>query len=708
MYSARFKALSNWAKSAAYPFGAPGDEGTSLSFGRGKENEVILERWREQRDLRQGYADREHPFRHQGSADVNTYKLFLEMAHAGLSRGGVLGLLVPSGIYTDNGSGDLRRLFLKRCAWTHLYAFQNERFVFHNIDHRFKMAVVHVRKSDKTMAILTRFRIGPGDSPEESEVEQDLLDVNSHLAVSAEQISRFSPDTDALLEVRGKQDLRVLEQFYARNILLGKSNEHWEFQCSREFHMTDDSRYFPEKNKWEALGYRADIYGNWLKGQWRDALEMVDAIGDVPSTEQGHHISPDEIESCAVPLLQGIMVQAFDASAKAWLSGSGARAVWSTGSFADKTFAPHFLMDWSFAKSSGKRFEGWKIAYRRISRSTDARTWICTPVQELPGGDSLFFLSVRNVEMNAPVALSGILNSYAYDWIVRNRMGGTNLSWFILAETPVPRPDVVGWQPIEAIAWRLCGTMLRWAPEWLRQAKRHHWSHSHSWRRLWAVTPHERLRLRSILDALVAHLYGLDVNDFGWILRDCDHPIEKVCNKPFSRTLDPKGFWRVDKTQEPELRHPVLSLVAFRELTRVGLDAFLAQNDGEGWMLPETLTLADYGIGHDARAQEAQPVAARLGERFLPWQLEQGVEESWAECERHAETIERILGLKKPAEAEETKPADAAAGTQTIPGVASSVVTTAGQALLFAPEGPVQGNLFGRADELGARKGRKK
>ncbi|WP_437335843.1 hypothetical protein [Sorangium sp. So ce394] len=30
----------------------------------------------------------------------------------------------------------------------------------------------------------------------------------------------------------------------------------------------------------------------------------------------------------------------------------------------------------------------------------------------------------------------------------------------------------------------------------------------------------------------------------------------------------------------------------------------------------------------DARARELQPVAARLGDHFLPWQLEQGVKES--------------------------------------------------------------------------------
>ena len=56
-------------------------------------------------------------------------------------------------------------------------------------------------------------------------------------------------------------------------------------------------------------------------------------------------------------------------------------------------------------------------------------------------------------------------------------------------------------------------------------------------------------------------------------------------------------------------------------------------------MLPETLRLSDLGLGHDERAKEFQPVWERLGERFLPWQLEQSVEESWTECERHARNI---------------------------------------------------------------------
>src|SRR5690606_4963885 len=152
--------------------------------------------------------------------------------------------------------------------------------------------------------------------------------------------------------------------------------------------------------------------------------------------------------------------------------------------------------------------------------------------------------------------------------------------------------------------------------------------------------------LRCILDAVVAELYGLEWEDLAWILRGCDYPTELSTSKTFTKSLDPKGFWRVDKEIEPELRHTVLTLVAFHDLKETiaahggnceaGIEAFCKQNDGEGWMLPETLCLNDFGLGHDLRAKEPQPVRARLGERFLPWQLEQSVEESWAECEQHA------------------------------------------------------------------------
>ena len=70
-----------------------------------------------------------------------------------------------------------------------------------------------------------------------------------------------------------------------------------------------------------------------------------------------------------------------------------------------------------------------------------------------------------------------------------------------------------------------------------------------------------------------------------------------------------------------------------------GIGAFLTQNGGEGWLLPETLRLADYGLGHDDRAQHHQPVASRLGPRFCDWQLAQSAEEDRRECHLHARNL---------------------------------------------------------------------
>ena len=151
------------------------------------------------------------------------------------------------------------------------------------------------------------------------------------------------------------------------------------------------------------------------------------------------------------------------------------------------------------------------------------------------------------------------------------------------------------------------------------------------------------------MDAIVAALYRLSRNDLHWLLRDCDHSRDRLAEKASCRLLDPKAFWRIDKTEHPEVRQSVLTLVAFDALETLiteqggdceaGIAAFAALNGGEGWMLPETLRLADHGLGHDERAQQAQPVGSRLGPRFLDWQSAQTPEESWAECERHARAI---------------------------------------------------------------------
>lgn len=262
-------------------------------------------------------------------------------------------------------------------------------------------------------------------------------------------------------------------------------------------------------------------------------------------------------------------------------------------------------------------------------------------------------------------------------------MGGVNLSYFVLDEVPMVQPSAANYPPLIAASTSLSLGHRWFSPEWLKvtayvkpRLDIHGQSVQAAWQQRWALTSHERLRLRCTIDATAAELYGLDWEDLAWILRECDYPAERLQDKSFTRMLDPKGFWRVDKDKDPELRHTVLTLVAFRDLKEIiasegdrdkGIEAFCALNNGEGWMLPETLRLADLGLGHDERAKRAQPVRERLGERFLPWQLEATPEESWKECRLHARNLLGEEGYKKLMEEIDAARGDRADGLSTTP-----------------------------------------
>jgi hypothetical protein len=64
------------------------------------------------------------------------------------------------------------------------------------------------------------------------------------------------------------------------------------------------------------------------------------------------------------------------------------------------------------------------------------------------------------------------------------------------------------------------------------------------------------------LDLLVARAFGLGHDDLAWLLRDCGHPSERLRDHAFTRRLDPKGFWRVDRDLAPRQRHPQQLLAA--------------------------------------------------------------------------------------------------------------------------------------------------
>jgi len=628
-YAAHYKALSNWNKLVATPFGDP-DEGEPFALERGGDK--LHQRWRGKRKNGTSYGDPNHPFRRQGSADINTYKMFLEQAHSLLKPGGKLGMIVPSGVYTDKGSSTLRELFLEHCRWEWLFGFENRHKIF-DIDSRFKFCPIIVSKGGRTEAIRAAF------------MRHDLRDWDEgerHIVFyPRSQVTRFSPNTRAILEVRDRRDLEVLEKIYANSVLLGDSGpDGWGITYAREFDMTNDSKLFPPRPHWEAQGYRPDEYGRWLKFRESQPVERhPNQIGWIRLADGSAVVHEDAIEDIALPLYEGRMIGQFDFSDKGWVSGKGRSAEWRDIPWDAKAVQPQYLMsssDYDQAAAESRDSEGvvrgLKLAFMAIGSATNRRSMFSALINDMPCGNSV--PAIQCAERDRTLAMALWLNSFAYDFTLRARLGGININYFVISETPL----LIGLREraVLTLASRLSfahPVFAAWQLFFGTAGER------------WALANAERVRCRAIADAMAFALAGLDFADATWILRDCDQPRDALSGGA-SRLLDPKGFWRAERELDPELRHSVLSLVAFQDLlnwltgdsTR-SLEDWFTTNDGEGWNLPESLCLADYGLGHDTRAKQPQLVRRRLGERFYPWQVAQSPEQTRAECERHARNI---------------------------------------------------------------------
>jgi hypothetical protein len=700
-YSADFNNFSHWVGHSANPCGDPeSDVGSNNSFTIGHDGKELHARWRNQRRLSKSYAIATHPFRYQVGR-LFTYKLFLERCFALLREGGRLGQIVPSGIYSDAWSQPLRELFLERCRWEWLFGFENRDKVF-EIDSRFKFNPVIIEKGGTTEAIRTAFMRRKLEDWERAEALATPY--------TRAQVERFSPRSKAILEIQSPRDLEVLEKIYANSVLLGDDGpDGWGIQYKIEFMMNTDAHLFPPRPKWEANGYRPDEYSRWLKGGWRPIAELWAELGvrplpdhdrrcaqppydtlpipraDIPagiilSREADACVREERVEDVALPLYEGRMIGQFDFSQKGWVSGKGRTAVWRDVEWANKVIEPQYLMSAEALAASKKGFAGPKIAYMRISSSTNARTTIATYLRGVPAGDSVFFFLPNDGSTHTACVVSGVLSSFAFDVVIRQRLGGLNMSEFVMVEAPLPIRTTGMLRSATSLALRLSLGDRSFAREWVMLEEFH--PINVGWRALWALAPARRLEQLASFDALVACWYELTSRELWRAFVNCDWP-RGTGNSGF----DVKGFWRVDKDKDPELRHTVLALVAFHDLEEKirasggdrekGIGAFLAQNEGEGWMLPETLRLADYGLGHDERAKQHLPVASRLGLRFYDWQLTQTPEESWHECHLHARNllgeasyrhlladIEAEKGWEKPISAAELGPPAGSGSTQ--------------------------------------------
>ena len=635
-YNARFRAQSNFVRYVASPFGDPDENSKSqdrFAAIRGKQNLELHARWRRARARSTGFSDSAHPFRYHGAADLNLYKLFLETAHALLRRGGRMGFICPSGLYSDHGTGPLRTLFLTRCRWEWLFGLENREGIF-PIHRSYKFNPAIVRKGGATTAIQAAFMHRNVDDWERAEDHATFY--------SRAQIERFSPKSRAILEIQSARDLEILEKIYANSVSLGDEGlDGWGVRYATEFHMTNDSKLFPPRRHWQKKGYRPDEYSRWLLGDWRPVEDLWAELGIDPARPapseitlkdwlfhvaaeseprlrepriaHGQYLRPgdvartnfrlrcaqppydflptpradippgvilsrdgdawireDQITDTALPLYQGLMFYDRLPNVAQHVRGSGRRAEWDKDLTPFAPIHPQFLIRAEEYQASDKiTLKGTKIGIRSLSNATNERTIVAGVVADLPSGNSVNFLTPIRQHLRESFFL--VLTSLVFDWQARMRIAGTNMNFHFLEEMGLPLPS---WLRGVLRNWRGgLGLAIQ-----AQAVSRLEWNAV-----LLPLCAAERVRCGAVADALLARVFGLGQGDFRHVLKDCDLP------EPSGKA---NGFWRIDKDQRPELRRTVLALVAFQDLeskiqstggdTRQGIELFLSQNHGEG------------------------------------------------------------------------------------------------------------------------------
>jgi hypothetical protein len=519
-YNARFKALGNWARNAADPF--------DLALARGKEGSALASSWaRHRQQLRAAFADPEHPFQLQGSADLNSYKMFAEVFWNLLRNGGRVGAILPTGIYSDFGTKDLRETLLNKGRIDLLYAFQNEKRVFSAAHHAFKQVALIATRGGRTSAFLTRFRMGVGDSPDAHQIPDDLLRNDSAaMVITPDDVRLNNPQTLNLVEMRSQRDLDIFRKIYTYSIRIGNKTHDWEITFGREYHLTDDSKLFPPIARWESREFHPYVYGRW-------------------TNEQGE---------LALPVYQGAMFYHFCPGFQAFDSSTFRKDNWATNGWDNIRFLPRFLASQEHFAARFHIADRIKIALRDITSNTNERTLVCSVIPNFPTGHTTPAFRLTYHDLPRLLSLSAAASSLVIDYVSRASMSGSHMSYFVFAELPVPfkTENKRVLEHVALLTARLTFTHRYFAPEWMSLKHYYPELSVREWKHWWAVTEADRLRLRVEIDALFADLYGLDPNDFDWIVRD--------------DPTDSKGFYRVDRQLPFQERLTGLAAAAFRAL----------------------------------------------------------------------------------------------------------------------------------------------
>ena len=198
----------------------------------------------------------------------------------------------------------------------------------------------------------------------------------------------------------------------------------------------------------------------------------------------------------------------------------------------------------------------WLMGWRRNARSTDERTWLVTAIPNVGVGDSIFLLHTDMRAQYAAVLLS-CAASLTTDYIARQKIGGTNLSFYYIEQMPLPDFRQFSREEVAFVKSRVLEltytsrSMRSWADDFGYTGAP------------FAFDPGRRAILRAELDAFFARKYSLTRDELRYILDPADTHGPDYPSETF------RGLKRNEIERFGEYRTHRLVLAAFDRLTGV-------------------------------------------------------------------------------------------------------------------------------------------
>lgn len=400
-----------------------------------------------------------------GVGRVNLYALFAEAARSLLSKLGRVGQILPSGIVSDDSTKLFFQDVIEKRQLVSFFDFENREGIFGAVHRSFKFGIF-------TLA---------GERPPNTEPEfaffatrvDHVKDSDRRFTLTVADLTLVNPVTRTCPGFRSRRDARLTADIYRRLPTLPDSG-------------------------WEATARFPLDVGRASSEFARDLAEEVASLYEGKYFHQFEH---------------------------RWATRDGTRDRAMTD--AERGDAWQFVRPrYAFPKQRlVERYAGlwphsWVIAWRDIARSTDERTFIASVVPSLAVAHTAWLLIAREKYIPRLGLLLANFNSFIFDYVTRQKTGGTHVAAFIVEQLPVIPPA-----SYEAEAtWHLGMRLRDWVLPRVLELTYTAWDLESFARDVGYDGPplvwdaERRFLLRCELDAAFFHFYGISREDVTYVM----------------------------------------------------------------------------------------------------------------------------------------------------------------------------------------------